>query len=144
MFSGILKIIEIVLGIIISITLGVVGACSTSCGSIAFMRTVAISTLISTILLYIVFASTLQGKIPCINWPLTDLINAVIDAVLYLISSILVAAYTEYSSSTAAAVFGFFITIAYCGSSWFAYRKFIIERHKSQSAVSHVDTGGNA
>lgn len=135
--AGLLKLVEILLCIIILICLGT-ATCASTCSGLAFLRSIAVWGLVLTILLYVFFALTLNTKMLIINWPLTDLINAAIDSLLFLIASITVATQGGNSGSTAGVVFGFFAAVAYGASAWLAYRVFVVDRHKRRSHVSHI------
>lgn len=135
--AGVLKLVEILLCIIVLICLGT-AVCGTSCSGIAFLRTIAIWGLVFTILMYLAFALTLNTKLLMINWSLTDLINAAIDSLLFLIASITLATQGGNSGNTAGLVFGFFAAVAYGVSAWLAYRVFVVDQHKRRSHVSHI------
>lgn len=136
---GLLKLVEVILSIIVLICLAFVSMCRDgSCSAVSFFRAVAVSALIVTLLLFLIFGLALKEKIHFINWVTTDLVNAVIFTVLYLISSSVMAAKTVQSADKAAIAFGFFATVAYGVSSWMAYRAFVIDRHKKRSNVSHI------
>jgi len=101
------------------------------------MQIVSISALIFTIIIYIVFAFNLDEKVSIINWPLTDLINIVIDLILFFIASCYLASKTVSGGGKAATAFGFFATLAFLGSCWFAYHIFRSHMQKKPT-VSHV------
>ena len=132
---GVLKLIQILFCIVVLICLG---SAMCGCSGISFLSTVAIGAMIFTIILYVCFALCFNAKLKMIHWSLTDLINAVLDGVFFLIASITLAAQGGNPSSTAAVVFGFFNTVAYAGSAWMAYRAFVIDRHKRHSNVTHI------
>ena len=135
--AGLLKVIEVVLSIAAAISASCVYKCN-PCGPVSFMQFVSISAIIMTCVLYVVFAFNLQQKTDIINWPLTDLINAVVYFVLYVIASSVLAASGKIAAEKSAVAFGFFCVLLFAASSWFAYKVFIIDYRKRHSTVSHI------
>ncbi|XP_076806234.1 CKLF-like MARVEL transmembrane domain-containing protein 4 [Clavelina lepadiformis] len=136
--AGLLKIVEWIFSVVVAICVGLVGKCPNTCAPVNFMQFVAISAIIFTTILIIVYALALQPKIPFIYWPLTDLINCIAFFVLYLIASSILAANTFSDSDKAAIAFGFFCTTSFAVSTWLAYKAFSIDRRKRNSPVSHI------
>lgn len=122
---GILKIIELVLGILCMALVS--GNHWSGSGWFCF---VAVTSFITTLMWSFVYLLSIREalKLP-INWVASELISTGIQTVLYFIAFIVQFASPGhvpghlYGSSIAAAVFGMFITVAYAGSTYLLYQE---------------------
>ncbi|KAL4705132.1 hypothetical protein ACJJTC_018703 [Scirpophaga incertulas] len=127
---GLLKIIELVLGILCM----ALGSPYYSTWFVFVAVTCFITTLLWTCVYFLSVREAL--KLP-INWVLSELIGTAIQVLMYFIAFIVLFAATAsyhsymYGSNVAAAVFGLFNTIAYAGSAFFLYKD-----HKSSVGVT--------
>ncbi|XP_049867340.1 CKLF-like MARVEL transmembrane domain-containing protein 4 [Pectinophora gossypiella] len=125
---GILKIVELVLGILCM-------ALASPWYSAWFVF-VAVTSFITTLMWSFVYLLSIREalKIP-INWVLSELISTGLETFLYLIAFIVLFASTAgtysnlYGANVAAAVFGLFNTVAYGASSFLLFKE-----HKSSTA----------
>lgn len=121
---GIIKLVQLGLGIICM-------ACASPAyiGATHWFLFVAVITFISTLIWSAIYLLSLREvlKIP-INWILSELLNTLVETVLYMIAFIAqLSAWSAYnnssltSSNIAAGVFGIFNTIAYAAGTYFLY-----------------------
>ncbi|CAG9585505.1 unnamed protein product [Danaus chrysippus] len=115
---GLLKIIELVLGIL-CMALGTPWAS-------AWYVFVAVTSFITTLMWSFVYFLSIREalKIP-INWVLSELISTCLETFFYLIAFIVMftSVYGNYGRNIAAAVFGIFNTLAYGASSYLLYQE---------------------
>nr|CAB3231932.1 CKLF-like MARVEL transmembrane domain-containing protein 4 [Phallusia mammillata] len=139
-FTGILKVIEIVLDIVAAICVGMVDVCGTSCLAEEFFQFVCSFTLLLTTALYFIHVFSLLQKIVFIKWPLVDCIFSVIFTLLYIIGSSLMAARAVTVSGKVASAFGFLAFIVYAMSLKHAYTvcKFGCKKQQSQPSPQKV------
>ncbi|XP_069755637.1 CKLF-like MARVEL transmembrane domain-containing protein 4 isoform X1 [Narcine bancroftii] len=119
---GLLKVLEVLLALIAFICIETVKECL-PCGGLYFFEFVSCTAFVVTGVLLLLFSLNLHTKVPQINWNLTDLINTIISALLFLIASIVLAAMNHKSKGEiAAVVFGFLATGAYMVNSYVAVK----------------------
>ena len=135
--TGLLKVVEIIFSIAAAVSTGCVVNCQ-PCTPVTFMQFVSISAIIMTFLLYVVYALSLHQRADIINWPLTDLIDAMLSCILYLISSSVLAANAITAAEKSAIAFGYLCAILYGASVWFSYKVFIVDYRKRHTTVSHI------
>ncbi|XP_050344871.1 uncharacterized protein LOC126769927 isoform X1 [Nymphalis io] len=123
---GILKIIQLVLGIL-CMSLGTPWAS-------AWYVFVAVTAFITTLMWSFVYLLSIREalKIP-INWVLSELISTSLETLFYLIAFIVMftSVYGNYGRNVAAAVFGIFNTLAYGASSYYLYQE-----HRSSATAA--------
>ncbi|XP_023946622.2 CKLF-like MARVEL transmembrane domain-containing protein 4 isoform X2 [Bicyclus anynana] len=123
---GILKIIQLVLGILCM-------ALGTPWASTWFVF-VAVTAFITTLLWSFVYFLSIREalKLP-INWVLSELISTGVETLFYFIAFIVMftSVYGNYGRNVAAAVFGIFNTLAYAASSYLLYQE-----HRSGSSTA--------
>ncbi|XP_034840264.1 CKLF-like MARVEL transmembrane domain-containing protein 4 [Maniola hyperantus] len=121
---GILKIIQLVLGIL-CMALGTPWAS-------AWFVFVAVTSFITTLMWSFVYFLSIREalKIP-INWVLSELISTSIETLFYFIAFIVMftSVHGNYGRNVAAAVFGIFNTLAYAASSYF-----LLQEHRTSSS----------
>ncbi|XP_038568306.1 CKLF-like MARVEL transmembrane domain-containing protein 7 [Micropterus salmoides] len=87
-----------------------------------FFEVVTLWFLIALIIFFLMHLFRLQGKMPCINWPLTEFFHYSVGTILIFIASIVAAVKaTGVSALVAASVFGFIATFLMAVSLWTSY-----------------------
>uniref|UniRef100_A0A3Q3WH86 MARVEL domain-containing protein n=1 Tax=Mola mola TaxID=94237 RepID=A0A3Q3WH86_MOLML len=87
-----------------------------------FFEVVVLWFLVVLLLLLIMHLFRLQGKMSCINWPLTEFFHYSVGAILVFIASIVAAVNSEgVSALVAASVFGFLATFLMAVCLWTSY-----------------------
>ncbi|XP_030248734.1 CKLF-like MARVEL transmembrane domain-containing protein 7 isoform X2 [Sparus aurata] len=87
-----------------------------------YFEVVVLWFLIALTIFFLMHLFRLQGKMPCINWPLTEFFHYSVGTVLIFIASIVAAAKTAgVSALVAGSVFGFIATFLMAVSLWTSY-----------------------
>nr|XP_046256011.1 CKLF-like MARVEL transmembrane domain-containing protein 7 isoform X1 [Scatophagus argus] len=87
-----------------------------------YFEVVALWFLIALLIFFLMHLFRLQGKMPCINWPLTEFFHYSVGTVLIFIASIIAAVKSEgVSALVVASVFGFIATFLMAVSLWTSY-----------------------
>ncbi|XP_073341961.1 CKLF-like MARVEL transmembrane domain-containing protein 7 [Pagrus major] len=87
-----------------------------------YFEVVVLWFLIALTIFFLMHLFRLQGKMPCINWPLTEFFHYSVGTVLIFIASIVAAVKTGgVSALVAGSVFGFIATFLMAVSLWTSY-----------------------
>ncbi|KAM7421677.1 hypothetical protein PAMA_015700 [Pampus argenteus] len=94
----------------------------TSWSAFQYFVVVTLWFLIALLIFFLMHLFRLQGKMPCINWPLTEFLHYSVGTVLILIASIVAAVKGNgVSALVAGSVFGFIATFLMAVSLWTSY-----------------------
>ncbi|XP_053183328.1 CKLF-like MARVEL transmembrane domain-containing protein 7 [Scomber japonicus] len=87
-----------------------------------YFEVVTLWFLIALLIFFLMHLFRLQGKMPCINWPLTEFFHYSVGTVLIFIASIVAAVKSGgVSALVAGSVFGFIATFLMAVSLWTTY-----------------------
>uniref|UniRef100_A0A3Q3FE78 CKLF-like MARVEL transmembrane domain containing 7 n=1 Tax=Labrus bergylta TaxID=56723 RepID=A0A3Q3FE78_9LABR len=87
-----------------------------------YFEVVSLWFLIALLIFFLMHLFRLQGRMPCINWPLTEFFHYSVGTVLILIASIIAAVKSGgVSALVVASVFGFIATFLMAVSLWTTY-----------------------
>ncbi|XP_077570002.1 CKLF-like MARVEL transmembrane domain-containing protein 4 [Stigmatopora nigra] len=122
-YFGILKVVEVVLSLIGFICIETIMMCS-PCSGVYFFEFVSCTAFVVTGTLLVIFSLSLHTKVPQVNWNLTDLGNTAASALLFFLSSFVLACINHNTGAEIAAVtFGFLATGVYCLNTFLAVRR---------------------
>ncbi|XP_072249602.1 CKLF-like MARVEL transmembrane domain-containing protein 7 [Leuresthes tenuis] len=87
-----------------------------------FFEVVALWFFFALLIFFLMHLFRLQGKMPCINWPLTEFFHYTVGTILIFIASIIAAAKSSgVSALVVATVFGFITTFLMAVNLWTSY-----------------------
>ncbi|KAM6967668.1 CKLF-like MARVEL transmembrane domain-containing protein 7 [Aplochiton taeniatus] len=88
-----------------------------------YFEVVTLWFLVAFLLFYLLYVFRLQGKIPCINWTLTEFLHYALGTLLVFIAAIVAAVKSGgWSELVAGSVFGFIATFLLAVSLWTSYK----------------------
>lgn len=94
----------------------------TSWAAFQYFEVVTLWFLIALLIFFLMHLLRLQGRMPCINWPLTEFFHYAVGTVLIFIASIVAAVKSGgVSALVAGSVFGFIATFLMAVSLWTTY-----------------------
>ncbi|XP_056141835.1 CKLF-like MARVEL transmembrane domain-containing protein 7 [Lampris incognitus] len=119
---GILKIAQMVALLIAFLCVHLARAW-TAWSAFCYFEVVTLWFLIAFLIFFLLYIFRLQGKIPCINWVLTEFLHYAVGTILVFIASIVVAVKSSgLSELVAGSVFGFIATFLMALSLWMSYK----------------------
>ncbi|KAJ8288230.1 hypothetical protein COCON_G00008890 [Conger conger] len=88
-----------------------------------FFEVVTLWFLIAFLIFFLMHILRLQGRIPCINWTLTEFFHYILGTILIFIASIVAAVKCgQISALIAGSVFGFIATFLLAVNIWMSYK----------------------
>ncbi|XP_030638391.1 CKLF-like MARVEL transmembrane domain-containing protein 7 [Chanos chanos] len=120
--QGLLKIAQVV-SLLIAFLCVHLESIWTDYSAFRYFEVVTLWFFIAFLIFFLMYVFRLQGKIPCINWTLTEFLHYAVGTILVFIASIVAAVKSHgISALVAGSVFGFISTFLLAISLWTSYK----------------------